>query len=60
MTGGTQAEYSVQSGSIDDIVVLAKTASEELKKSITQSGKTVVNEVLVYKISGQNSFVVEA
>lgn len=60
MTGGTQAEYSVQSGSIDDMVTLAKTTSEELKKSITHSGKTVVNEVLVYKISGQNSFVVEA
>ncbi len=60
MTGGTQAEYSIQSGSVDDMVALAKTTSEELKKSITLSGKTVVNEVLVYKISGQNSFIVEA
>ncbi len=57
MTGGTTSEYSYQ-GEID--VAAAKSAVEGVKTSITFEGKEVVNNVNVYKVSGENFLVVEA
>lgn len=57
MTGGIQAEFDYP-GTLD-LPAVTKTA-EAAKDAVTVSGKHVVNNVLVYRITGENKFVVEA
>ncbi len=58
MTGGIQAEYdySVSQVNLDTI----KTIVNETKKTIVYNNAEVVNNVNIYKISGEDKFVVEA
>lgn len=58
MTGGVQAEYDYTVGQIN--IDTVKTLVEETKKGITYNGKEVVNNTNIYKISGEDKFVVEA
>lgn len=60
MTWGIQIEYKVESW--DEVMSenLARTTAEEFKKSITVSGKEVINDIVVYGIAGTPSFIVEA
>ncbi len=57
MTGGTTAEYSY-AGELN--LGAAKSAAESAKSSARHDGKDVVNNVNVYRVSGENVFVVEA
>jgi preprotein translocase SecF subunit len=57
MTGGIQAEFDYKDNV--DIEAVKKTV-EAAKDSVTVSGKHVVNNTMVYRISGENRFVVEA
>jgi len=58
MTGGVQAEYDYTSGQVN--IDAIKTLVDEAKKSIIYKDSEVVNNVNVYKISGEDKFVVEA
>jgi len=57
MTGGTQAEYNYV-GSID--ISQVKTIVENAKKTIRYKDIELVNNTHVYKISGEDTFVVES
>ena len=58
MTGGVQAEYDYSIGQID--LATIKTLTEESKKDIAYNGTEVINNINVYKISGEDKFIVEA
>lgn len=58
MTGGVQAEYDYTNGSVD--IATVKTLVDESKKAIVYNGTEVINNTNVYKISGEDKFVVEA
>lgn len=60
LTGGIQIEYEAVSGSVTDAKALAKSTAENLKTSTLISGKSVVNDILTYNITGTDRFVVEA
>lgn len=57
MTGGVQAEYDY-TNSLD--IATVKTIVDTAKKQVKSGDKEVINNVNVYKISGENKFVVEA
>ena len=58
MTGGVQAEYDYSDGQVD--IATIKTLVDESKKDIMYENTEIVNNINVYKISGENKFVVEA
>lgn len=58
MTGGVQAEYDYTAGQVD--IATIKTLVDETKKGIVYNNAEAVNSVNVYKISGEDKFVVEA
>lgn len=58
MTGGVQAEYDYSLGQVD--IDTIKTLVNEVKKGIVYNNTEVVNNTNVYKISGEDKFVVEA
>ncbi len=57
MTGGIQAEFDYK-GTLD-LPTTTKTV-EAAKDAVMVNGKHVVNNTLVYRITGENKFVVEA
>jgi preprotein translocase SecF subunit len=58
MTGGVQAEYDYSSGQIN--IETVKTLVDETKKNIVYNNIEVMNNAHIYKISGEDKFVVEA
>lgn len=58
MTGGVQAEYDYTAGQVD--IATVKTLVEEAKKDVVYNNTEAVNSTNVYKISGEDKFVVEA
>ncbi|MDD2891730.1 MAG: protein translocase subunit SecF [Candidatus Gracilibacteria bacterium] len=58
MTGGAQTEYDYTAGQIDMSTI--KDMVSETKKNIMYNETEVINNVNIYKISGENKFVVEA
>jgi preprotein translocase subunit SecF len=57
MTGGIQIEYQSLSGSID--IEEIKRLTSTVTQDINQQKEGIINTTNVYKISGQESFVVE-
>lgn len=57
MTGGAQAEYDYV-GNVDMPAV--KSIVETTKKAVQFKGAEIINNTSVYKVSGENKFVVEA
>lgn len=61
MTGGIQIEYTVASGNIDAIISdTRENTVSEARASLNESGKKIITDTLVYRVSGSNKFVVEA
>lgn len=58
MTGGVQAEYDYAVGQVD--ISTIKTLVDEAKKEVVYNNTEAVNNTVVYKISGEDKFVVEA
>lgn len=58
MTGGVQMEYKYTQGNLD--IATIKSLVDTEKKTIVYKGTEAVNNVNVYKISGQDEFVIEA
>jgi len=57
MTGGISAEFNAKS---PVNIVELKTKIEALKPQIAYQGKTLINNITLYNVSGGNSFIVEA
>lgn len=57
MTGGVQIEYDYTAGSLDTTTV--RDIVEGTKKEILYHGSEVINNTNIYKISGEDKFVVE-
>lgn len=58
MTGGIQAEYDYAGGQIQ--IDSVQSIVEEVKKGINYNGAEVINNINVYKIAGEDKFVIEA
>lgn len=59
MTGGIQIEYKVESGDESAVEALARTLSDEVRKTVKIQDKDVINDIVVYGIAGTPSFIVE-
>lgn len=61
MTGGIQVEYTVASGDIDAIISETRDNSiDTARASLDATGKKIITDTLVYRVSGSDNFVVEA
>lgn len=61
ITGGIQIEYSVTGGSVDAVVEETKnTILQTVKAGLTEEQNTAVTDVLVYRVTGTDQFMVEA
>ncbi len=58
MTGGVQAEYDYSGGQMN--IDTVKTFVDEVKKNIVYNNTEVINNTHIYKISGEDKFIVEA
>jgi len=62
MTGGIQIEYHVSSGSVDAVVnTTRENIIARVHDTLSAEQKSIIsNEVMVYRVSGAESFIVEA
>lgn len=60
ITGGIQIEYTVNKWSVDDVLNDKEWIVSRAKASLDATAQKIITDTPVYKISGTNSFVVEA
>lgn len=61
LTGGIQAEYTVKTGNVDQVLEETKNhILQTAKNTLNPEQKAVISDTMAYKISGTNIIVVEA